>query len=162
LAFILRQILIDHDLGTSFRYGRPVIDIVVERLPVTMELAMCAMLFATTLGIFLGIISAYWHNSPVDVGTMVGANIGVSIPVFVLGLLLQLIFALVLRDTFLALPPSGRISPIIPNPPFYEVYGLNPQNGTAWHTFLVFLSILFSSTLWLRLILRPFQMASSI
>jgi peptide/nickel transport system permease protein len=139
-AIYLKQILIDFDLGESFRYGRPVIDIVVERLPVTVELAFSAMFFASIFGIFLGIISAYWHNSSIDVGTMMGANLGVSIPVFVLGLLLQYIFALLLRDTFLALPPSGRIDPTIPNPPFFEVYGLQAEEGTAWYTFLEFLS----------------------
>jgi peptide/nickel transport system permease protein len=147
-AIYLKQILIDFDLGESFRYGRPVIDIVIERLPVTIELALSAMLFATTFGVFFGIISAYWHNSPVDVGTMMGANLGVSIPVFVLGLLLQYVFALLLRDTFLALPPSGRINPIIPNPPFYEVWGMTPEEGTAWFSFLDFLSnFLFFNTL---------------
>ena len=144
----LKQVLIDFDLGESFRYGRPVIDIVVERLPVTVELAISAMLFATFFGILFGVVSAYWHNSSIDVTTMVGANIGVSIPVFVLGLILQYIFALVLKDTFLALPPSGRINPIIPNPPFYEVYNLQFEEGTAYETFLEFLSnFIFFNTL---------------
>ena len=67
----LKQILIDFDLGESFRYGRPVVDIVVERLPVTVELAFSAKFFATIFGIFFGIISAYWHNSSIDVGTMI-------------------------------------------------------------------------------------------
>ena len=132
----LKQILIDWDLGESFRFGRPVIDIIVERLPVTVELAISAMIFATTFGILFGVISAYWHNSSVDVSTMIGANIGISIPVFVLGLLLQYIFALLLRDTILALPPSGRMSPGISNPPFYEVYGMNIEEGTA--IFIIF------------------------
>ena len=75
------------DLGQSFRQGRATTVILAERLPTTIELAFAAMFFATILGIPLGIISAYWRNSPVDVGTMVMANIGVSLPVFVLGLL---------------------------------------------------------------------------
>ncbi|HXV44788.1 MAG TPA: ABC transporter permease, partial [Anaerolineae bacterium] len=101
----VKQIVVEQDLGTSFRFGRPVIDIIVERLPTTIELALAAMIFATIFGVLFGIISAYWHNSPADVSTMVGANIGVSIPVFVLGLLLQYIFALLLKDTILQLPP---------------------------------------------------------
>jgi peptide/nickel transport system permease protein len=56
--------------------------------------------------------------------------------VFVLGLLLQYIFALLLRDTILALPPSGRLSPGISNPPFYEVYGMNIEEGTT--IFIIF------------------------
>jgi peptide/nickel transport system permease protein len=139
-AIYLKQILIERDLGESFRFGRPVIDIIVERLPVTVELAISAMIFATTFGIILGVISAYWHNSSVDVSTMVGANIGISIPVFVLGLLLQYVFALLLRDTILALPPSGRMSPGISNPPFYEVWGLNISEETTLYVIFSFLA----------------------
>lgn len=132
----LKQLL-NLDLGESIRYGRPVTDIVVERLPVTIELAISAMLFATFFGIILGIVSAYWHNSSIDVSTMIGANIGVSIPVFVLGLLLQYVFALLLKDTFLQLPPSGRMTPGMLNPPFYEVWGIS--NGEDF-SFLAFIS----------------------
>jgi peptide/nickel transport system permease protein len=128
------------DLGDSFRFGRPVIDIVVERLPVTVELSIAAMIFATTLGIMLGVVSAYWHNSAIDVGTMVSANIGVSIPVFVLGLLLQYIFALLLKDTLLQLPPSGRMSPGLSVPPFYEVWELGLQKETFLFTLCSFLA----------------------
>lgn len=134
----LKQILIEHDLGESFRFGRPVSEIIIERLPVTVELAISAMLFATTLGILLGIISAYWHNSAVDVLTMVGANIGISVPVFVLGLLLQYVFALLLKDTFLQLPPSGRLTSGISNPPFFEVWQWQVAEETGWFNFLQF------------------------
>ncbi len=136
----LRQILLERDLGESFRFGRPVIDIVVERLPVTIELAITSMIFATILGILFGIISAYWHNSSVDVSTMVGANIGVSVPVFVLGLLLQYVFALLLKDTFLQLPPSGRLTSGITNPPFFEVWGWDVAEDTSMFSFYSFLA----------------------
>jgi peptide/nickel transport system permease protein len=136
----LKQIIIERDLGESFRFGRPVSDIIVERLPVTVELAIAAMIFATIFGILLGVISAYWHNSSIDIATMIGANIGISIPIFVLGLLLQYVFALLLKDTFLQLPPSGRLTSGISNPPFFEVWGLNPQPDTTLHSFLAFLS----------------------
>ena len=72
----------------------------------------------------LGIIAAHRRNSGADVGTMVFANIGVSMPVFWLGLMLQFVFAVKLRDTFLALPPSGRLSPGVVSTPFYEQWGL--------------------------------------
>ncbi|MBI1881294.1 MAG: ABC transporter permease [Chloroflexi bacterium] len=124
-AVYSRQIVIERDLGESFRFGRPVIDIVVERMPVTIELALSAMILATILGILLGVISAYWHNSGIDVLTMVGANIGVSMPIFVLGLLLQYIFALLLKDTLLQMPPSGRLTSGVSNPPFFEVWEWN-------------------------------------
>src|SRR5215217_452602 len=76
------------DLGNSFRYGRPVTDLLFERLPVTLELAITALIFAIVVGIPLGVISAYRYNSKLDVVTMVGANVGVSMPVFWLGLML--------------------------------------------------------------------------
>lgn len=131
-----KQIVIEHDLGVSFRFGRPVSEIIVERLPVTIELALAAMIFATILGILFGVISAYWHNSTVDVLVMVGANIGVSLPIFVLGLLLQYIFALLLKDSFLQLPPSGRLTSGVVNPPFFEVWGWDLSPDSAGFFFL--------------------------
>src|SRR5690606_2126752 len=99
------------DLGDSFRLGKPVTEILAERLPVTIELAFTALVVAITIGVPLGVISAYRHNSPVDVTTMLGANIGISMPVFWLGLMLSYLFAVILKDTALALPPSGRLTP---------------------------------------------------
>ena len=61
--------------------------LLIERLPTTIELTIMAMIFAVAVGVPLGLISAYRHNSTADVGTMVFANLGVSMPVFVLGLL---------------------------------------------------------------------------
>src|SRR3954471_24529498 len=69
------------NLGTSIQYGRPVNDILLERLPMTLEVAIGAMTFAVLLGVPLGIISAYKHKSPIDSITMMGANLGVSMPV---------------------------------------------------------------------------------
>jgi peptide/nickel transport system permease protein len=111
------------DLGTSLKYGKPVTDLIVERLPTTLELSLAAMTFSVLIGIPLGVISAVKHNSLVDVGTMVLANIGVSMPVFWLGLMLAYVFALLLKGTPLQLPPSGRLSPGLSVPPFYEVWG---------------------------------------
>lgn len=105
----LRDVLTG-DLGMSFRYGQPVTRMIAERLSVTVELAFSAMFFAVLFGMTLGIISAKQHGSIADVMTMVGANFGVSIPVFVLGLFLAYVFAILLQDTPFALPPSGRLS----------------------------------------------------
>ncbi len=127
-AIYLGEVL-QGDLGNSIRFNRPVTVILVERLPVTVELSISALLFATFFGIILGVISAYKRNSVIDVLTMVGANAGVSIPVFVLGLLLAYVFALLLKDTPLALPPSGRLTPGIPVKPLAEVWGLQHLNG---------------------------------
>jgi peptide/nickel transport system permease protein len=131
--------LLQGDLGTSIRFGRPVGDILLERLPVTVELAMLALLFATIGGILLGLVSAIRRNSSVDAGTMVLANLGVSTPVFVLGLLLAYVFAVILRDTPFALPPSGRLSPGVTVTPLAVVWGLENLSG-APRSLLDFLS----------------------
>ncbi len=117
------------DLGTSFRYGRPVTQIMVERLPVTIELSLCALIFATIIGVFAGMWSAYKRNSIIDVTTMVIANIGVSMPVFWLGLMLAYLFGLALKDTPFQLPPSGRNSPGLIVPSLQEAWNLNLQPG---------------------------------
>lgn len=119
------------DLGTSVRFGQPVTALLVERLPTTAELALTALIFATVVGIPLGIISAYRYNSVIDAGTMIGANIGVSMPVFWLGLMLAYLFAVLLKDTPLALPPSGRLTAGANYTPFYVVWGLATNSDTA-------------------------------
>jgi peptide/nickel transport system permease protein len=81
------------------------------------------------VGIPLGVISAVRHNSWLDVLTMLWANIGVSMPVFWLGLMLAYIFALALKGTPFQLPPSGRLSPGLLTTPFYEVWGLSLKDG---------------------------------
>jgi peptide/nickel transport system permease protein len=117
------------DLGDSIRFGRPATELISERLPVTIELALVALTFATIFGVILGVISAYWHNSPADLGTMIFANIGVSIPVFVLGLILAYFFAVVLKDTPFALPPSGRLTAGMDVPDIAVVWGLENLGG---------------------------------
>jgi peptide/nickel transport system permease protein len=117
------------DLGNSIKHSQPVTELLVERLPTTIELTFWAMLLAVVVGIPLGLLSATRRNSPVDVGTMVFANLGVSIPVFVLGLLLAFLFAIVLKDTPLSLPPSGRLSSGITVLPLVQVWGLKDLQG---------------------------------
>jgi peptide/nickel transport system permease protein len=98
------------DFGDSIKWSRPVTDMIAERLPLTMELTLLAMFFSTTVGVLLGVLSALKRNTIIDTATMVIANIGVSMPVFWLGLLLAYVFALVLKDTAFVLPPSGRFT----------------------------------------------------
>lgn len=119
------------ELGNSIRFSRPVTDIVSERLPMTMELAFFAMLFAVSIGIPLGVISAIRHNTKTDVATMVGANIGVSMPVFWLGLMLAYFFALVLKDTPFYIPPSGRVTAGLSLQPLVQAWGLEDANGVV-------------------------------
>jgi peptide/nickel transport system permease protein len=115
------------DLGESFRFGRPATQILVERLPTTVELSVSAMIFAVLVSIPLGIISAYWHNSAIDVGTMIGANIGVSMPVFWLGLMLAYIFAVLLKGSPLWLAPSGRLTSGVEVVPLMEVWHIQAE-----------------------------------
>jgi peptide/nickel transport system permease protein len=117
------------DLGESIKHSRPVTTLLIERLPTTIELTLMAMLFATAVGIPLGLISGYKRNSSADVGTMVFANLGVSIPVFVLGLLLAWVFALLLKDTPFSLPPSGRLSSGITVTPLAVAWGMENLDG---------------------------------
>lgn len=127
------------DLGDSMRFHRPVMELLVERLPTTVELGLFALLFAISVGVPLGVLSAYRHKSILDVGTMVGANIGVSMPVFWLGLMLAYLFAVLLKDTPLALPPSGRLTPGANPLPFYQAMGWAPAGEEA-AGILIFLS----------------------
>jgi peptide/nickel transport system permease protein len=117
------------DLGSSIRFGRPVADILIERLPVTVELTVVALIFATVVGITLGVVSATRRNSPVDVATMIIANLGVSTPVFVLGLFLAFVFGVLLLGTPLNLPPSGRLSPGVTVIPLVETWGMQGLDG---------------------------------
>lgn len=128
------------DFGRSFRFSKPVTDLMVERLPITIELALTALLIAIIIGLPLGIISAVRHNSWADVGTMLWANIGISMPVFWLGLMLAYIFALALKGTFLALPPSGRLSAGLITIPFWQVWGMQLREGGFIYAVADFLS----------------------
>jgi peptide/nickel transport system permease protein len=123
--------MIQGDLGDSIKFKRPVIQLIVERLPATIELGLAALLIATLLGIPAGIISAIRRNSAIDIGTMVVANIGVSMPVFWLGLVLAYVFALLLKDTPFWLPPSGRLTSGITSIPFYEIYSWSLVENSA-------------------------------
>ena len=123
------QQLASGDLGESIKHSRPVTTLLLERLPTTIELTIMAMIFAVSVGVPLGLISAYRRNSKADTGTMVFANLGVSVPVFVLGLVLAYIFAISLRGTPFALPPSGRLSTGIDVVPLAVVWGLQDWTG---------------------------------
>ncbi|MBK7452556.1 MAG: ABC transporter permease [Anaerolineales bacterium] len=128
------------DFGTSFRYSKPITELLKERLPITVELSFAALLVSIFIGIPLGVISAVRHNSWVDVVTMMWANVGVSMPVFWLGLMLAYVFALALKDTPFQLPPSGRLSAGITTTPFFETWGMQVKEGTFSFTIVDFLA----------------------
>jgi peptide/nickel transport system permease protein len=127
--WIYLQGLAAFDLGDSIRYGRPVTEILIERLPTTIELAFFALVFASIVGIALGMAAALRRNSKTDVTSMMAATLGVSIPIFVLALILQYIFAVALRGTPLQLPPSGRLSPGMQFDTIPQAWGLENLEG---------------------------------
>ena len=81
------------DLGTSIRSGRPVSAMIGEQLPSTIQLTVAAMILAVCLGLGLGIVGALRHGSWVDTAIMSLAVSGISIPSFWLGLMLIMIFS---------------------------------------------------------------------
>ena len=91
------------DLGRSYITQRPVLGDLAERFPKTLQLAAAAMLLAATCGITLGVVAAVRPGGAVDRLSMLLAYVGVSFPVYWVGLLLILLFAVTLRW----LPPSG-------------------------------------------------------
>jgi len=94
------------DLGKSVITKSSISEELIKRFPATVELAFAAIFIATVLGITLGTISAVKQNSILDYGTMVAALMGVSMPIFWLGLMMIIIFSVTLGW----LPSSGRIA----------------------------------------------------
>lgn len=91
------------DLGTSYITRRPILRDLLERFPATLRLAGAAMLFAAVTGIAIGIYGAWRPGTGADRAATFGAYLGVSFPVYWVGLILILIFAVNLRW----LPASG-------------------------------------------------------
>jgi len=103
-AIYMRDLL-HGDLGTSIGTKRPVTQEITERLPVTLELLLVAMLVATLVGVPLGVLSARWQGKAPDILIRTISIVGVSMPAFYLGLLLQILFFRNLDW----LPLAGRI-----------------------------------------------------
>ncbi|KIX10724.1 peptide ABC transporter permease [Dethiosulfatarculus sandiegensis] len=93
------------DFGTSVRTGAPVIDEILPRLMATLELSLVGMLIASVFGIAAGVISAVRQKSFVDYASMFMALVGVSMPIFWLGLMLIYLLAV----KFPVLPMMGRL-----------------------------------------------------
>ncbi len=104
------------DLGTSYYTKTPVTQEIFSRFPATIELALASILVASIFGIIIGVISAVKKNSFLDHLGMVLALIGVSMPIFWLGILLIILFA----GTWHILPSGNRINPL-----------LQPSGGTG-------------------------------
>lgn len=128
------------DLGRALLTNEWVAVELAQRLPATIELTLGAMFVACAVGLTAGLIAAYYHNSFFDLATMVGALVGVSMPIFWLGLILMYIFGFKLKW----LPPSARLTVGIELQTLNEVYHLDQiftgQWGAKIITFTDFLS----------------------
>ena len=129
--------LFQGDWGNSIREGRPIFKILTERFPATFELSLFAMLFSSLVGVSLGIISAWRQYSIWDYSGMLIALVGISMPVFWLGLMMIYLFSLKIG----IMPFSGRLttgSAFSPVSGFYALDALITLNWTAlkdvlWH-----------------------------
>jgi peptide/nickel transport system permease protein len=92
------------NLGNSFVYARPALQVIFERMPATLELAFLAMVMAVVLGIPLGLYAGLRPSSPVSKAIMAGSILGFSLPTFWVGLILIIVFAVQLGW----LPSTGR------------------------------------------------------
>jgi peptide/nickel transport system permease protein len=120
------------DLGTSVATHRPVTDEIRDRFPATMELAIAALIFSVSLGVPLGFVAAKRYGSLVDHASLFISLIGISIPVFVLGIILKYVVSVRLGW----LPGTGRIDVTITTEHptgFYVLDGIITGNwNAAW------------------------------
>ncbi|NVK07280.1 ABC transporter permease subunit [Marivivens sp. LCG002] len=120
------------DLGTSFVTKKPVWDEFFALFPATLELSLCAMIFAIVLGLPAGVIAAVNRGKLFDRALMSTALIGYSMPIFWWALLLIIVFSGQLHWT----PVSGRIDLIyyFPNPTGFMIYDAiaSGQDGALW------------------------------
>jgi len=89
--------LVQGDLGNSLRFHQPAMALVLARLPATAILASAALAWSTAAGFVFGVIGAVWRGSRIDLFVRLAALSGQAVPVFWLGLLLIIVFALRLR-----------------------------------------------------------------
>lgn len=104
--------LLQGDLGFSVRQGRPVLDLIIERFPVTLELAIMSLVIALVIGLSIGVMSAVFHNSFVDLFGRLFALLGLAAPNFLIGTLL----IYVLSVYFGILPNAGNYVEFTENP----------------------------------------------
>lgn len=100
------------DLGISVIYGKPVLIVILEHFPLTLELALLSMLIALLIGVPAGIFAATRNERPADLGVRVLAMVGQSTPTFVVGLVLIYI----LSAGFGVLPTMGAFTPFWQGP----------------------------------------------
>ncbi|HHV97540.1 MAG TPA: ABC transporter permease [Clostridiaceae bacterium] len=103
--------VIEGDLGVSILQGRPVIEMIKERLPVTLQIGLMGFLITFVIAIPAGVIAAVKKNTVVDYLCMLGSLLGMAIPTFWLGMLLLYVFAYKLR--WFPISGDGTIKQII-------------------------------------------------
>jgi ABC-type dipeptide/oligopeptide/nickel transport system permease component len=101
--------LLHGDLGRSLFQNAAVSTVILQRLAATLELAIFSLLVAVIIGVTLGVVAAAWRGSIVDVITMMFAQLAVSMPIYWMGILLMLVFAVQLNW----LPSIGRTTPLL-------------------------------------------------
>jgi peptide/nickel transport system permease protein len=119
------------DLGRALRTNEKITTEIATHFPATLELALVAIVFAVTLGMLAGIVSATRQYSLFDYGSMVLSLIGVSMPIFWLGLVLMIIFSVNLGW----LPLSGRLSYDITLEPVTNLYLIDSIIQGNWAAF---------------------------
>lgn len=92
------------DMGRSFVFNQPTIQLILQRMPATLELAFFALFLSIAIGIPLGMLSGYYANTAFDRSIMVGSILGFSVPTFWMGMMLIMVFAVFLGW----LPSTGR------------------------------------------------------
>ncbi len=118
------------NFGDSTVTTLPVIQELEERFPATLELTIFAMIIAVTIGIFFGSTAAYRYGRPVDAIARIYSIFVYSMPVFWLGIMLQLIFGVWLK----ALPVSGRASPFMtPDNMYTGLYTIDAILNGQWN-----------------------------
>ena len=109
------------ELGDSIVSRRPVAEELKQRFPATIELALAAMFFSIAIGVPLGFLAAKRYGGPLDHASLVASLLGISIPVFFLGILLKYVFSVKLGW----LPTVGRSSVLIDTPHPTKFYVLD-------------------------------------
>ncbi len=129
--FIYMGRVLSGDLGNSIQGNIPIAAQLRLRLPATIELSVYALTLAVLMGVPIGILSAIYRNSLIDTVSMAGALIGVSLPIFWLGLMMIYLFSIVLG----ILPMVGRLDLATDLEPITGIYTLDALVQGNWPAF---------------------------
>ncbi len=123
--FIFLGNMLQGDFGRSYVFRQPAMDLILERLPATIEMVLVAIMLATVIAVPLGVYAGANPNKPVSRGIMAGSLLGISLPGFWVGMMLIFFFSV----RYQLLPSSGRGDTV-------EILGCAYQSSrrTAGHT----------------------------